>query len=92
MNMKMKSRRRARIREERQSLLVKPDEKSGWFMEQTSIHETKLLVTIHLDVQQCIPNTFHNYEIIVKNKIDEDKNVDYQMNIQCCNIKTNRNQ
>lgn len=34
MNMKMKARRRARIREERQSLLVKCDEKSAWFLEQ----------------------------------------------------------
>lgn len=44
MNMKMKSRRRARIREERQSLLVKRDEKSGWLVEQTSIDISKEVV------------------------------------------------
>lgn len=37
MNMKTKARRRARIKE-RQSLLVKRDKKSGWLLEQTTIH------------------------------------------------------
>ncbi len=42
--MKMKARRRARIREERQSLLVKRDEKSGWLLEQTIIYIYKEVV------------------------------------------------